>query len=64
MSEDPEAVDLTRQTLEQLQHQHPGLEAQLRAYRERRREYDALFPASTRRVPGAAEQPAQRRYRV
>jgi hypothetical protein len=64
MSEDPEPVDLTRQRLERLQHQHPGLEAQLRAYRERRREYDALFPPLSRRVTGAAERPVQRRYRV
>jgi hypothetical protein len=63
MNEIPGAVDLSRQTLERLQRQHPGLGALLRAYRERRREYDALFPSSCRRVPGA-EQPAQRRYRV
>ncbi|HEV7464946.1 MAG TPA: hypothetical protein VGP96_01505 [Candidatus Dormibacteraeota bacterium] len=64
MNEIPAAVDLSRQTLEQLQRQHPGLGALLRAYRERRREYDALFPGSCRRDPGAAHQPAQRRYRV
>jgi hypothetical protein len=64
MNEIPAAVDVSRQALEQLQRQHPGLAALLRAYRERRREYDARFPSSCRRVPGAAGQPAQRRYRV
>jgi hypothetical protein len=64
MNEIPAAADMSRQTLEQLQRQHPGLGALLRAYRERRREYDARFPSSRRRPPGAAEQPAQRRYRV
>jgi hypothetical protein len=64
MNEIPAAVDVSRQALEQLQRQHPGLKALLRAYRERRREYDARFPSSCRRIPGAAEQPAQRRYRV
>jgi hypothetical protein len=64
MNEIPAAVDVSRHTLEQLQRQHPGLEALLRAYRERRREYDARFPSSCRRAPGAAEQPAQHRYRV
>ena len=64
MNEIPADVDASRQTLEQLQGQHPALGALLRAYRERRREYDARFPSSCRRAPGAAEQPAQRRYRV